>query len=255
VRATTLMLATLLLAASAHAQTPAPAPEAALHAFLAAVAQARWSDAAERIDLDAYDRWRAEQLRMARLPRRPWRVTAEELMRADTLMPRAVAEYQALRANERRDDDDRPHVLRMHADVPTLDSLERLPVRAAAARWLRAKDRRWIAEEAIAHARRRGCTLDTASARIFREQVLPDTHVVIGSFVRDSLAFVVTQELLRDPGEFGRDQDDRALPPRVVRMRRDRGRWVLADWEGWFSGRGAFDAIVGCEARGTGSRR
>ncbi|HYD51724.1 MAG TPA: hypothetical protein VEA99_03815 [Gemmatimonadaceae bacterium] len=236
-----------LLAPRALPAQRAATPEQVMRDFLAANAAGRWREAAALIDLEAYARWRRDNLAVARRSGGPRRVTAEQIMRADTLMPREVAEYQARRAAERAAEDSLPWLLREHAGVPTLDSLERLPAREAAARWLQAQDPRWMADVELARLRRSGCRFDSVGVVMARDAIRPDGHLVMGAIVRDTMAFVVTQQVLRHPGEYGREPDDRLLTPRAVRLRRTAAGWRVLDWNEWFTASGVFDVAAGCE--------
>jgi hypothetical protein len=107
-------------------------------AFFKAVTEERWRDAARELDLAAFDRFRRERIAAERLsPRRQWVVTADDLLRRDPDMPRAVAEYQAKKIEESA----RETVSwteRDFANVSGIDSLAALSAEEAAARWLQA---------------------------------------------------------------------------------------------------------------------
>src|SRR5690242_3925011 len=72
-------------------------PTAVAKAFFNAIAAARWKEAAGYLDLDAFEPFWRSQIELARESRVSPLVTAERLMRSDTSMPRAVAEYEARR--------------------------------------------------------------------------------------------------------------------------------------------------------------
>jgi hypothetical protein len=226
------------------------APEAAMRRFVDAMSLQRWSDAAFFIDSSTFSSWLRDQISVARRARSPRRITAADLMRADSTMPRAVAEYQARVSNDARKATAPDELLlSQFANVPTVDSLARLSTTHAAARWLRAGDPRWIAQREIAGRRELGCELDSAAAAELYLLARPDSQSVVGAIARDTLAYVVVQQFLRDPGEFGRESRDAALQPRAFRMKRQGARWVLVDWEMWSTGRGQFIMSVECKRR------
>lgn len=184
---------TLLLATTTSAAAQST-PESAVRAFASAVEQRRWSEAAGMIDLHLVEAWRRGQVAMARQPARPWTLTPEQLMRMDTTLTRAEAGRRIASMRRQVEESRRnPWILRELADVPSLDSLERLPVRAVAVAWLRARDPAWVNRGAIETARRDGCPLDSATMAALRADMRPGSLEVIGSVVRGDSAYVIVR--------------------------------------------------------------
>lgn len=245
-----------LLPAVASAQRLTPAQS--MRAFLEAFAAERFVEGAAFIDSASFDAWRRQRVDAARRRGASRVVTAAELMRLDPDMPRAVADYQAKRANVvARRYGVSEMLLRDFPGLRSVDEIARVDVREAAASWLRARHPKWIAERALRVERER-CPPDSALVAEVRALARVDSQSVIGTVLRDSLAFVVIQQVLASPGEFGRDESDAALAPRAVRMRREGDRWVLLDWDGWFHD-SAMGAIVSqapaCPPPRTSARR
>jgi hypothetical protein len=182
-------------------------PEAAMRAFVTAMHAQRWDAAALYIDSLTFSRWLRDQI-------------------------------AAIQRSARHDASE--GLLEQFAAVPSTDSLRRLPTRMAIARWIRAGDPRWVTERTIAGMKQEGCAFDPTSIAELMAGIQPDSQRVVGSVERDTFAYVVTQQILRDPGEYGRASDDAALSPRVSRMRRSSSGWVIVDWEQWSAGRGQF---------------
>jgi hypothetical protein len=110
--------------------------------FFAAERDGRWLDAAHLLDLKSFEPQREQSITNARRARPEFHLTVEQLLRHNPTMPRAVAEYQ-VKQSETMMRDFNP-LLYEYADVPNADSLAHLPVDVAAARWLEAKDPRWL---------------------------------------------------------------------------------------------------------------
>ena len=112
--------------------------------FLEALTTRQWGDAARLLDLGAFERFREDFLSRARRPPtdRPL-PTVEDLRRQDPTMPREVAEYQIrqMREAQQRFGDPTPYEF---AGVRSTTDLRRLPIEEAAARWLEARDPRWV---------------------------------------------------------------------------------------------------------------
>jgi hypothetical protein len=244
--ATTRRLTRILLAAVAIGAAPAGAqdtPSEIAAAFFKAVAGERWLDAARHLDVAALDRYRREQIAAARLrPHRPPRViTVEELLQQDPDMPRAVAEYQARKANERIRE---PSGWFEHEfAVTSLDSLAALSPEEAAARWLQARDLRWRTRRAVEQMRARGCRLPAAA-----DEPLPaPSQRILAAAVVDS----TTAYVLFDHGRFVRaDPDlDAALHsdgPHLLTLRRRGERWRILPRHEMAHGPVVIDYIVDC---------
>jgi hypothetical protein len=132
-----------LLASNAGAQSSSSAsPADVARDFFAAEHDGRWLDAAHLLDLKSFEPQRARSVANARHARPEFHLTVEQLLRHNPTMPRAAAEYQ-VKQSEILMRDYNP-LSDEYADVPTADSLAHLPVDVAAARWLEAKDPRWL---------------------------------------------------------------------------------------------------------------
>jgi hypothetical protein len=185
----------------------AASPADVAREFFAAERDARWLDAARMFDLKSFEAQRAQSVANARRTRdaHPFRLTVDQILRHDPSMPRAVAEYQVKQAEQSFRDfnplaDD-------YADVPTEDSLAALPIVVAAARWLEAKDPRWVMKrearwsgecaQVYDSLLKRPSTLDSVAASMF---MLPRPEVVAvasgGSTAgsADSLSYVIFRE-------------------------------------------------------------
>ena len=177
--------------------------------FFAAERDARWLDAARMLDLKSFEAQRAQSVAIARRTRdaHPFHLTVDQILRHDPSMPRAVAEYQVKQA-EQSFRDFNP-LADEYADVPTADSLAALPVDLAAARWLEAKDPRWLmkrqarssGECAQAHDSLLTISKALDSAAAASTFMLPRPEVVAVAAGRptagsaDSVSYVVFREL------------------------------------------------------------
>jgi hypothetical protein len=112
---------------------------------------------------------------------------------------------------------------------------------------VRAQDPRWLSPRTLESVRRTDCPGDSSVLAAAAAETRPNLYELIGALRRGDTAFVVLREVLRHPGEYGRDQNDRALPPSAVRMRRSATGWVLVDWESWLGARGAISFVTSCE--------
>lgn len=185
----------------------AASPADVAREFFAAERDARWLDAARMFDLKSFEAQRAQSVANARRTRdaHPFRLTVDQILRHDPSMPRAVAEYQVKQA-EQSFRDFNP-LADEYADVPTADSLAALPIEVAAARWLEAKDPRWVMKRQARSSGecaqvydsllKRPSTLDSVAASMF---MLPRPEVVAvasgGSTAgsADSLSYVIFRE-------------------------------------------------------------
>ncbi|MFN2567647.1 MAG: hypothetical protein ABR499_21845 [Gemmatimonadaceae bacterium] len=220
----------LPLALTALAATSAPlaaqeSPRDVAASFFRAVAEERWRGAAGHLDLAAFDRYRRERIAAERLPQPPRRtITADDLLRQDPDMPRAVAEYQARRMSEATG---RALTWVDHefADVPTVDSLAALSAEESAARWLQARDPRWTARRNAQVQRERGCPVPLELGRSFP----PPVHEIVASVVADSAtAYVLHRDAtLRRRAEPDLDASIHSEGPLVMTLRRRNGRWQI----------------------------
>jgi hypothetical protein len=259
--ATVIPLATLavLLAPSLRAgRAQSTAPTAVVDSFFRAVEQERWRDAARLMDLATFGALRDEEvrnMRRARAQRHP--VTPDMLMKSDPRMPRAVAEYQAARTNEAMDQSDRH--MHDYAGVDDVDGLAALSPDEAAARWLEAKDPRYMMRQSLAEARTRCNVPDSVIAQLVP---LPATmNRVLGTVMDDSLAYVLYTELPspgHDPGSPSAHGRRRArtshpfwvMPPPVITLRRIGGQWRIAPAMP-FGSMGGYASFIDCEPKGS----
>jgi len=197
------------LVPSARAQAVADAGALAVGtAFFKAIEAADWKAAASFLDLEVLDEMRRTQADGARRQRPS---TAEDYMRADTALPRVVAEYYAKRLASAA----RSHgFLEQEFGVADPDSLLALPIDIVAQRWLEVHDERWMTRQAL---RSSGCSsafADTATIPTSVQQVL-------GAIVRDSIAY-----LLHRPEHEGLSlKSPYASPPLIMVLRRRRDNW------------------------------
>jgi len=191
-----LLMATRATASIAvMAQTPHPSPpqsspaDEASHAARAlflALAEARWGDAAAFMHTGTLEEFRERHLENARqAPQWQRAESAEELMRREPGLPRAVAEYQASQSAEMHRKFPRPSLADGFARVETLAELEALSAKEMFARFLEATDWRYRGARQI----ERGGGKITADGRA----ALPRTrHEVLGAVPHgEDVAYVV----------------------------------------------------------------
>jgi hypothetical protein len=261
-RTGTLALAALLLVSAlstiaAQPDSRSSAPAFVVDSFSIAVRDARWNDAARFVDLESAARLRDETLAQLRSSRMRRSVTADEFMRADPDMPREVAEYQARQAATQTTDFDMLQFT--YARVASAEELARLTSLEAAARYVEARDQRWMIRLSMERERRRGCNIPD-SALVFIEKMRPNDIRVVGSVIDDSVAYVLHKELPppEDSARIRRRTARAAAagrrlyvePPRLTTLRLTAGEWrILPDLE-W-----GGSAFVGaqCAARSLGT--
>ena len=119
-------------------------PADVVRAFFKAEDEGRWRDAARLLDLSQFEPIRKQALDVARARDTLATPTAEQLMKWQPDMPRAVAEYQAKQMKAGLAGFDwLPY---QFARTPSADSLRSLSTEEAAARWLEAKAPAWQEE-------------------------------------------------------------------------------------------------------------
>jgi hypothetical protein len=121
-----------------------------------------------------------------------------------------------------------------YARVPSVDSLARLSVQDAAARWLEAKDERWSTRRAFAEYQKRGC-LSADSLEAMVQAMRPLATRIIGTVVDDSMAYVLHEDahmfnsaaagLAGERAATTAADDQIAMPPRILTLRRRGGAW------------------------------
>ena len=198
-------------------------------AFLKAVQAADWRAAASFLDLAVLDSFRRSQAEGARRQRTRPPMTVERLMRIDTALPRAVAEYQVKQMNalERSQS-----FLERAFGLADPDSLLALPIEIVAQRWLEIHDRRWMTRQAMrsSNCLSAGDSLPMAG----------DVHEVLGTIVRDSLAYLLHQ--VRDePSDLYAIY---ARPALVMILHRSRDTWWVVPRDNLM---GTLGVAVRCE--------
>jgi hypothetical protein len=220
-----------VLATIARAAAPVEAqdsPRDVAAAFFQAVAEERWRDAAGVLDLRAFERYRRQQVQWMRVPAPEPTITVEELMRHDPEMPREVAEYR-LKEMRRIQRDHGDLLEHLYAGVRSVDTLAALSVQDAAARWLQAKDHRWIWRRSALSAARRGCPVPPESP----EPAVAQAHEITGIVaVGDTIAYVLHEDPVFRMKSG--DIDLHGPAPSVLQLRRRRGRWEILPREDVF---------------------
>jgi len=181
---------------------------AVVDSFFAAVAREEWDSAATFIDLPRFEPILKQQIASARgaLPQPP--VTAEQLMTSDSTMPRAVAEWEADRANRFHSQQPFDDYSYQFAGVTSQHMLFSLTLSDALARWIAAQDARVQIREMW---RRAGCALGNLPPA---PPVAKPTMLAI-AFRDDSTALVIHSD-----DRFGGQTympDERVVPVRLTR--------------------------------------
>jgi len=189
------------------------APAAVLDSFFQALAAERWTDAARLLDPADLDAYRFQVA--AGMRQRPRDLTVDDLLRADSQMPRAVAEYEVERTRARRATYG-DYLGHEFADVHDAAQLESLPVPELVIRWLQAQHPAQRLREAL---RRRGCPTPPGIDSAFRLAALN----VVASVVRGDTALVLFRSPWRpfpDSGFFGQS-------PQIAHLKREGTEWRI----------------------------
>jgi hypothetical protein len=208
-------------------------PSAVADSFFSAWAGGRLRDAARLMDLDTFGKLRDDEVKNMRHARTR-RMTADDYMKYQPRMPRAVAEFEAAQFNENAGRND--WLMHDYANVPDVDRLAALSVEEAAARWLEAKDRRYIMRRALEEQRSRCNVPDSVFAQMFP---FPTTkYEVMGTIVKDTLAWTLFEETFDvppsdslhapSPRRRRRTRVSWAMPPSVLTLRRIGDTWRVA---------------------------
>jgi hypothetical protein len=235
---------------SATSQSPVASPEEVARQFFKAEDEDRWLDAARLLDLKRFEAFRQRSLKGLRMPRTSWRRTAEELMRSDPEMPRAVAEYQAKQINKGFEDLD--IVGSQFARVTSVDSLAALPVDEAAARWLEAQGPKWQYESALKRAPvgLPKCSVSGDSSTSVFSQFKPPQAAILGATTgADSVSYVVVGRGFFGPRLAGPELGD-GMSPAVMTLVRVNGSWRIVPTGDMinFTGFGGNTTIaIGCD--------
>jgi hypothetical protein len=238
-------------------------PALVVDSFSRATRDGRWSEAARFVEAEWVVRERDEMVQQLRRPSPIRIVTADQLMRSDPEMPRAVAEYQVQAARKHIGDFD--PLQSAYARVASVDELARLTPTEAAARYLEARDMRWQLHLAIERERRRGCALED-SVFTALEHKRPGATRILGAVIDDSIAYVLHEELpAPEDSARTRRRTARAAraatagrgefvpPPQLTTLRLRAGEWRILPGLDWSNGV-AF-ASVQCERSPLGARR
>jgi hypothetical protein len=151
--------------------------------FFLAVSNGRWIEAAGMLRLKSFDRYLKQAIGDARNASAMPRIRPEELMKQDSTLPRAVAEWQAAKF-QLNSPDLSADLASAFAHTGTVDELAALTTLDGAARWLEAGDPRYRVQVAW---KRRGCSGDVPP-----EMVRKTNFRVLGiALENDSTAYVV----------------------------------------------------------------
>lgn len=213
-----LLLVVSFAATPAVAQTAAgrPTPRAVVDSFFAALASERWSVAANYLDLQSFARFLNERVNAARsaVPMRP--TTVEDLMAADTTLPRAVAEWQIARFRNASGSRPFNDFSDEFAGITSFRALEDLTPLEGAARWLEANDPGNRLRRSFAALKCPGLIVDSLRSWI------PYALRTVGTAqVNDSTAYVLTAREFADSGMY-------APTPSTVLLRRRREGWQIS---------------------------
>jgi hypothetical protein len=207
----------LLMLAGAEPATFPPQgqpPRDVASRFLEALAARRWADAARLLDLEAFGRVRDDFLsRVRRTPADRPLPSVEDLRRQDPGMPREVAEYQIrqMREAQQRLGDPTPYEF---AGVKSQTELRRLSIEDAAARWLEARDPRWVIPRQL-----EAMNCDPPSPA---ELPTPRRRLIGTIAESDSVAYGLYREELQ-AGAGAPGEGDLV----VIELKLRRGRWVI----------------------------
>lgn len=208
-----LAILTALAAFGSAAAAQSPSPRDVASRFLSAVSAERWDEAAQLLDLDAFREYVDLFLTRGQRPSAERPIpSVEDLRRQDPSMPREVAEWQVrqIRESQHRMEDPTPFEF---ARVRSATELRRLRIEEAAARWLEARDPRYVIPRQLEEM---GCPApddaDIPSPRRRLIGTLADGDSVTYGLYREELEFGGPPA----GGDFG-----------VVQMRLHRGRWLI----------------------------
>jgi hypothetical protein len=193
-------------------------PRAVVDSFFAALASERWLVAANYLDLPSFGLFLIDRVNAARsaVPMRP--PTVEDLMAADSTLPRAVAEWQIARfrvAGDSRPFNDFSHEF---AGITSFRALQDLTPLEGATRWLEANDPGSRLRRSLAALKCPGLTIDSLRSWI------PFSFRTVGvAQLNDSTAYVLTARTLE-----GADSGMYAQTPSTLLLRRRRDGWQIS---------------------------
>jgi hypothetical protein len=216
---THLWLVVGLATSTGAAQNPVrpPTPRAAVDSFFAAIASERWAIAANYLDLGSFAQYLRDRVNDARstVPMRP--TTVEDLMAADSTLPRAVAEWQIARFRGASGAAAFHDFSNEFAGITTFRALQDLTPAEGAARWLEARDPGARLRRAFAALKCPGPAVDSLLT------LNPFGHRTVGvAQVNDSTAYVLAARTvdLTDSGMY-------AQPPSTLVVRRTSDGWRI----------------------------
>jgi hypothetical protein len=227
--------------------------------FFRATEQERWRDAARLMDLATFGALRDQDVsNMRDAGKRVHHVTPEELMKFDPKMPRAVASYQAARSNEQIGRND--WLSHEYANVSSIDNLAALSAEDAAARWLEARDSRYMMRQALV-AQRGLCEVPDSILAQTVHFTRP-TFRRVGTVLADSLAYVLyTADTSSESGQdsvtagHARQRSAEAtyvMSPPVLTLRRLDGQWRIAPSFGMSN---AGSVVIACDPKPRARKR
>ena len=202
--------------AVAQTATGRPAPRAVVDSFFAALGSERWSVAAIYLDLQSFARFLTERVNTARaaVPVRP--TTVEDLMAADTTLPRAVAEWQIARFRVTSGSRPFNDFSDEFAGITSFRALADLTPLEGAARWLEANDPGNRLRRSLAALKCPGLVIDSL------RNWIPYAFRTVGTAqVNDSTAYVLTARDFADSGMY-------APTPSTLLLRRRREGWQIS---------------------------
>jgi hypothetical protein len=182
-------------------------------AFLKAIQAGDWKVAAAFLDIVPLDHYRLQHIDMARRSRRAPGPTIEQLMRSDSTMPRAVAEYQVQRM---RNSSQKYNYLEYEFGVGDPDSLAAMPPSVVAQHWLEVHDPRWHVLEEM---KRSNCPPHMIDS-------LPKPGIrVLGTVVNGPTAYMLYE---RDDDAPNNLNELQSASPRMLILRRDIDAWWVS---------------------------
>lgn len=194
------------------------APRTVVDSFYAAIASERWLVAANYLDLESFAQYLRGRVNDARsaVPMRP--TTVEDLMAADSTLPRAVAEWQIARFRGASGAPAFHDFSNEFAGITTFRALQDLTPAEGAARWLEANDPGHRLRRAFAALK---CPRPAVDSLL---TLNPFGHRTVGvAQVNDSTAYVLAARTvdLTDSGMY-------AQPPSTLLLRRRPDGWQIA---------------------------
>lgn len=174
----------------------APTPTAIARAYFDAIVIQNWGAAAALLRTEDLERIRRESIASFQ-PRQIAPRTADDFLREDSTMPRVVAQYQADQFNKAiRSMPDIGGLQFEFADVKDTAQLAALPVAEVGARWIEARDQRYVMRLLL--SRSPDCPKGMYSAAI--ASMVPQ-FTILGEVLRADTAWVLYRKV-EHMGEF-----------------------------------------------------